>query len=381
MLIIHQYSLNAGFNGFYPLESGNDDRLYWEIAQEILSGKVRPDNPNSFGYFLAYLFRFTGSNLLVGKILSVLAGSASVSVGIILLRELLHPMKDRQLLQGWQNPMNWLGAVLAVYPSQLFYSTQLIRDSLIQFFGLFTLLMILRIIRTRAFSAIFLALIAFWLLYGLRPYLTLSIAAATGIYLLLYWRVKLQIKTVMLLFVGVTFAFAPLMLGLGVFGSSYISRLSNTKTLTTFRQEAYSTGGSSVGIQIDYSNPVSFLLTFPMSFLTAMFGPFLWQVRSAVQAIALPEAMFMLFLIPYLRNPFRNTGLSTLVFLVAITSLVVVAVYSDNIGANTRLRLLPWSMIFIYVAAQRQFVYEKRQIRKHLYPLLNDSQKSIKVIS
>jgi hypothetical protein len=381
MLIIHQYSLNAGFNGFYPLESGNDDRLYWEIAQEILSGKLRPDNPNSFGYFLAYLFRFTGSNLLVGKILSVLAGSASVSLGILLLCELLHPTNDRQLLQGWRSPLNWLGAILAIYPSQLFYSTQLVRDSLIQFFGLFALLMILRIIRTRAFSAIFLALIALWLLYGLRPYLMLSIAAATGIYLLLYWRVKLRTKTVTLLFVGITFAFAPFMLGLGVFGSDYISRLSNTKTLTTFRQEAYSTGGSSVGIKIDYSNPISFLLTFPMSFLTAMFGPFLWQVRSAVQAIAFPEAMFMFFLIPYLRNPFRNTGLSTLVFLVAITSLVVVAIYSDNIGANTRLRLLPWSMIFIYVAAQKQLIYEKRQIRKHLYQLLNDSPKSIKVIS
>lgn len=369
---IHLYSIGAGFNGFFPLESGNDDRLYWEIALEVLSGTMRTDNPNSFGYFLAYLFSFTGPNLLVGKMLLVFAGAGAVAVAVLLVRELLLPMSSSYLRRGWRNPIHWAGAVMTFYPSALLYSTQLLRDPLMQFFGLLSVLMIVRFLRTRTFSAGLLALIALWLLYGLRPYLMLSIVFGTGLYMLVYWQIQPRIKWAILTISGLVFAFAPLALGLGVFGSGYVGRLLDPQDISSFRQDVYSTGGSAAGVQIDFSNPVSFVLTYPLSFLTAMFGPFPWQVKSAVQLIALPEALFMLTLIGVwwrgVRRLLRGSSRATVVFLAAMVGLAVVAVYSDNIGANTRLRLLPWSLFIVYASVQPYLEQPRKRVLRRSAP-------------
>jgi len=119
----------------------------------------------------------------------------------------------------------------------------------------------------------------------------------------------------------------------------------------------YSIGGSAAGIEIDFSHPLAFLTSYGYSFATAMFGPFPWQLASAVQWIALPEALGLWLLSPIwvwgiitlIRGRLGEDGLLLLFSLVLIGA---VALFSDNIGANTRRRLLPWGAFLLFAASR-----------------------------
>ncbi|HEX8465773.1 MAG TPA: hypothetical protein VF627_14245, partial [Abditibacterium sp.] len=88
MLAIHIFSLNRGFGGFYPLASGHDDGFYFGAASEVARGVDVGTLPSFYPLVLGWIFSLTGSELLIGKLINVLAGSLSVAVGVILAREL-----------------------------------------------------------------------------------------------------------------------------------------------------------------------------------------------------------------------------------------------------------------------------------------------------
>jgi hypothetical protein len=88
LIFIHFYSLQTGFGGFYPLESGSDDRYYFEVEQEILYGHIPQTLPNYYPYFLAFVFFFTGPSLFLGQLINVLAGSFTVYFGVLIAKEI-----------------------------------------------------------------------------------------------------------------------------------------------------------------------------------------------------------------------------------------------------------------------------------------------------
>jgi hypothetical protein len=107
------------------------------------------------------------------------------------------------------------------------------------------------------------------------------------------------------------------------------------------------------------------------SFLTAIIGPFPWQLNGAA-LIALPEA-FCMWGIQYKlwlsfskktdKFQIREEGL---LLISALVSTATFSLFSDNIGANTRLRLLSWISLLVYSSVmfgKRKEVRKKRNIR------------------
>ena len=72
--------------------------------------------------------------------------------------------------------------------------------------------------------------------------------------------------------------------------------------------------------------------------------------------IALPESLVMLSLgiVASSRKskPSAYQREQLLLLILAVLMSAAIALFSDNIGANTRLRLLPWSALLIYGAAK-----------------------------
>ena len=146
----------------------------------------------------------------------------------------------------------------------------------------------------------------------------------------------------------------PFAAGKGLFAMNYVLPLLNPATASHFRETAYSLGGSAIGIKIDYGSPLGFVLTYGYSLVTLLIGPFVWQIRSFGQIVALPEAVVMavlLFVIcgRALRGRLRNRHAAVLVF-PALALAMIMAVFADNVGTNTRLRILPWTLMVIVFA-------------------------------
>lgn len=347
-LWLHHYSYAAGLEGFFPLPSGADDSGYYYTAVAIYSRDTVHNLPNVYPRVLAALFLITGPSLLAGKLLNVFAGALTVYLGVLLVQALSEGKKAERVRQ---RAMHWTGFFLAFYPSAVFHSTQLLKDAIVVLLGIWALYLEVRFFRRPELISIVLWLGTLGALFLFRGYAALALALSLFLFTLRFRRHWL-IPIVLLA------AVVPYVVGLGWFGATYIGPWLNPERVDAFRTSAYSIGGSAASIRIDYGNPFTFLITYAYSFATAMLGPLPWQLNSTVQLIALPEAMAMWLLVPIwgrgvvdlFRGRQRLDRRAALVMLSSIVLIGVVALFSDNIGANTRLRLLPWSAFFVYAA-------------------------------
>lgn len=350
-LVIYGYSVSSGHGGFYPLGL-SDDLAYWTFSRDIYNGITAPSSGNVYPFVLAaYYHLIGGPNLLLGQMLNAVAGALTVGVAVLLVQELTRDNPSRAVRR---RSINWAGILLTVYPSLLWYSTQLLKDAILILLGMIALYCQVLFLKRARLWPICLWILCLLGIFFFRPYAVAAIVFSLGLFVLRFNRKW---------FLPVLFfmAFAPYAMGSGIFGLQLIGPMIATENIASFRQQGYSVGGSSVGITIDYSSPIEFLKTFSYSFATAMFGPFPWQIRAAAQAVALPEAMGIWFLIPlWLRamwdlflpkraeDRYGPRDVSLLLFSFVLAALV--SLFSDNIGANTRLRLLAWSAFLVFSA-------------------------------
>lgn len=347
-VVLHLYSEANGFAGFVPLASGGDDRMYWSQAQALLAG-IREEVIFSYSYVLAGLFALFGSSLVIGKLFSIVVGSLVVYVGVLIVLELVANRPNR----SWElrHPANLAGVLLTFYPSAVFHSTQLMRDSLIVLLGILGIYFALRIMGGRKGVLPWLGYaLALTLLYIFRPYAGFVLALSFILYSIFFRQKRATV-------LGSFFCalIVPWAAGLGLFAWQYVVPLLNPSALAIFREEVYAIGGSATGVTVDFSSFTGFLLTYPYSFLTAMFGPFLWQARTLVVATGLLESLPGLLLAPawvqgIWRLLWRKESKAGFLLLFSLLLIGTIALFSANIGANVRLRLLPWSAFLIYAA-------------------------------
>ena len=342
MLFLHFYSVQTGFEGFFG--SGGDDRYYHDAAMRLAKGEEMPSLPNIYPLVLAWLYSLFGPHLIVGKLVNVLLGSLSVYYGVR-IANLLESGKYSSF--SLTRPSNLAGLFLAVYPSSLFYSALLVRDSFILFLGTVSLYWGLKLLKKPHLREFVLLPLSLAALFSFRGYAAVAFLFAFSVYYLsgvVFFNIQRALVGVFLAIV------LPMFLGWGPAGFGYLLPLLDIERLSPFR-EGYSAAASGVGISLDFSNPLSFLFSYAYSFITALLGPLPWQVKNTAIAIPLIEAMpfWFLFLIAFKKKS-RISREASFLLLFAFIYLGGVALFSDNIGSNTRLRLLPWSALLIYFA-------------------------------
>jgi hypothetical protein len=353
--LIHWFSLSNGFDGFLPWQAGRDDVGYFRNATIIANGEIPPFY-HAYSVFLAALFRITGPSIIIGKFVNCFFAAASVAVAIMTVYVVL-------VLRGPENSANLplrlttCGVLLSVYPSELFYSTQLVKDCIILLTGNITVLLLALAFNcwhttTRVFSCI-LGAGSLTALLIFRPYAAAAILLSVPLYMLLRSHGS-KIVRALLLGGGLLAGYAiPSALGYGPFGSKILT--AGPGDMEQFRKENYSSQQSSLGIDLDPSSPM-FVPDYAYSIVTVMLGPLPWQIKNANVLIALPEAIFFWFTIPFLWQSIRRRAGSqgetfSFPLVSAVSLLVVLAFIGDNLGADTRLRLLVWNMLFIHISS------------------------------
>lgn len=359
-ILIHLYSLTLGFGGYYPLLSGADDWNYFNLASRVHDGLPIGYVDSSYPYILAAFFHLVGGpDLLVGKLFNVLAGAITVALGVRIVDELSRGRMSKRLAK---RSANIGGALLCFYPSLLWYSTQLVKDPLLVMLGMGAILFQIQFLKRAKPETIFAWVLCMVGLFSLRPYAALAIFIS-----LLAW--VMRFKRRLILPALVLIALVPRAVGKGFFGVGVVAPFLDAEKVSSFRAEGYSVGGSAVGITINYSNPVLFAVTYSYSYATAMFGPLPWQIKGAAPLVALPEAIGMWTLFSlwlggtkralfrsrrekrgHLTRAEREVRRELLLMLFCLILIGIIAIFSDNIGANTRLRLLPWSAFLLFAA-------------------------------
>jgi Dolichyl-phosphate-mannose-protein mannosyltransferase len=374
-LAIHIYSLSAGFQGFVPLSNFGDDIYYWDVAKQLLIGVVPDDLPNFYPWAVAAIIAVCGDNLFAGKFLNILLNSITVYFACLITIEVSKGLELSK--KAVRHATKLTGLILALYPSQVFYSTQLIKDPFLVFFGILNLYSTIMMLKGKGKGFWIVWLLTFFGAFTFRPYAAIALVLSALIYLIFVWETKLSKKVFVVMLALAISAVAPLALGKGIFALDYILAWTDAEKVSEFRDLGYSTGGSSLDLAIDYSNPLSFLLTYGLSFATAMFGPFPWQIKAPIHLTAFPEAILSSLTFAYLLSKKskyakkNENGSDKLLLIFSIVLVAMIAFFSDNIGSNNRLRLLPWDVFFIYASIFVAKTRERGYLIKPQPPRMN----------
>jgi hypothetical protein len=318
-----------------------------------------PPYYHPYSICLAALYYIIGPNIIVPKLINCILASASVALGVVVVGKIAEsfgegPTEVRRRQKA-------CGAMLALYPSALFYSTQMIKDSAILFAGNLLLFATLELTLTRRttrrpgrIALIGASLLALGIF---RPYCALSMVSGICLFVLVGSGLSIVKKMV---FISTAFAvayLAPAAAGVGPFAFDlWGSSVSDVSGLEKFRQEKYSSQSSSVGIELDYTSPDTFIPSYAYAVATVLCGPFPWQILNNTVLIAEPEAILMWCTIPFFFR--RRTVNGVEVFpkvsaplLVALIGFCMLAFIGDNLGANTRLRWFFWNLLIIHLSA------------------------------
>lgn len=222
--------------------------------------------------------------------------------------------------------------IITIYPTLLFYSTDIYRD----IFMIIVYLSILIIIKGVFFSysilnrfiLIIILLPFIFLLYRLREYLGISI-------LLSFLFVNLNFTKKRL----IVFSFLYLVV---LFLLNYIGLFSS---ITEYREGFEEAGGGST-IGLSFSNPILFIPNLILSFLAQMFGLYITNPFSLMVFLveSIPFIMCFFYIIKNIK--YQDTFVRyLLLFFIIYASVWVIG--NDNVGTAVRLRMFNYFAIYI----------------------------------
>ena len=329
------------YSQIYPFGGARDDWFYHRVAVSIAErfrqGDISLAGLGVFHWypvFLGGLYTVTLPEMLVGKATVVwLAG-----ISAILLYSITREMGGSG---KWAFAVGFLGCNF--YPSYVFYGSLLRKDTLVIPLALSGILIIARLVACFRWRTFFLFMVVSGLLMALRIYAGFVLALAFFLsWLAASWRPRPGKTIVYGLVMVLVWGCAAHFLGYGFLGIRATRKLLDPEFISHFRESQYSIGGSAAQVESDFSSPQAFAGYYSRSFVNVLLGPLPWQIRETRHLFSLIEVIpwyFCVFLI--LRGATRASVLkaSAPALIYGIGLIGCIALFSDNLGANTGLRM------------------------------------------
>ncbi len=344
------------YNNFYPFGGGAGDQpKYYQMATELserfrggdfsIKGfdRIYPEPYVSHLYpvLLAVLYTITTPSIIIGESLNVWLVALSIVFLYLLVKEIGGSDKNAFLI----------GLAAAIYPSYLYFTSLLLRDSIVVCFSIISLFLIIKIIKNFSWPKFFIFLLTLSITLHFRFY----IGVVLFIVLFVSWPIvnldkkkKIIYGFIALILLG----FLPLIFnGQGYYGIDFLKKFLNPETITFFRETAYKPSadtslgtGSTVTIKTSFDDPVHFIKNNTISIAYVFLGPMPWHIKYARQLFSLAETIpwyFLLIFISIGAKRYYKEGkykiiLPLLVF--SFTIFFALGIFGDNFGTYMRIR-------------------------------------------
>lgn len=357
VLVVH-------YSQFYPFGGARDDLFYHRVAV-LIAERFKEGNfslagismPHWYPVFLGSLYTITLPEILIGKATVIwLAGISAILIYLI-VREIGGSKK-------WAFLIAFCGS--NAYPSYLFYGSLLRKDTLVIPLALLGVLLIIKLIISFRWKIFFLFIITSGLLTTLRIYAGFALSLAFFLSWFLTFRKRRLGNTIACVIITVPiWGYMAQVLDYGFLGIRTTRKLLDPEFIVHFRRTQYSIGGSSAGIKADFSSPKAFIKYYFPSFINVLLGPLPWQIKETRHLYSLIEVipwyLFLFFIVRGARNLFTlKTSMPPLIYGIGLIG--AIALFSDNLGANSGLRMSGFLALFCLIPfGFRKFNYGKSQ--------------------
>lgn len=264
---------------------------------------------------------------------------------------------------------------VALFPSFIIWSSQLLKDGLIIFLLVSTMVLVFQLQKKFSYHAIILLILALFGIFALRFYIFYMVILSVGgsfIVGLGASAIAITRNIFVIIIIGLSLTY------LGVIRNAQadIDTYANLETIQYSRDDLVQSADSGFGEDIDVSTPAGALAAIPIGFLYLMLAPFPWQVTKVNQILVLPEMFIWWALTPliftgiwYAVKVRLKRSIPILLFTMMLT--IAYSIFQGNVGMAYRQRTQIQVFLFIFIAVGWSLIQErgenkiiKRQIKE-----------------
>lgn len=366
-LMIHIFELRPFFGGdalAYDVRGWSLVEAWLGINTEtttlILHGS--PESGAGWGmyYITAGIYMIFGRNILVAQSFCAVIGAATAPMIYFCSKQIFGNLKVAR----------FAALSIAIFPSFVIWSGQLLKDGLIIFLLVAAMTMVLKLQEKFSYSAIAFLVFSMVGILSLRFYIFYMVfIAVVGSFIIGTSASNRSIgrRTVVLVIVG----FALMYLGVGRTADVELRVFGNLERIQSSRSDLARAAGSGFNEELDVSTSEGAMTAVPTGFMYLMLAPFPWQAENLRQSITIPEVLAWWAMIPFgilglvytIRHRLRNA------FPVLIFSMLLSVAYSvlqGNVGTAYRQRTQIQVFLFIMIAVGWTVYQERRENRRLL---------------
>ena len=362
--VIYGFKLQEFFGGdAYTYDAmGQQFLSIWEsrLGNDALMRAWRDSGTGwGMGYLVAYIYYFTGPNMLAVQMFNAVVGAATAPVIFLCARHIFENLRVARLA----------AFAVAFYPSLVLWTAQGLKDGPIVF--LLALAMLATLKLGERMSPGYLTLLLFSLvgMLTLRFYIFYMLCSAVaGAFIIGMRKVtgqSLARQLVVVVVVGLGLTYVGVLRTAG----DQFERFGNLEAVQRSRADLATSAGSGFGKDVDVSTTRGALTAIPIGMTYLLFAPFPWQLASLRQLITLPEMVLWWASFPFLvAGTWYTLGhrlrraLPILIFTAMLT--LAYSVFQGNVGTAYRQRSQLLVFYFIFVSVGVVLVKERSENRR-----------------
>lgn len=367
-VLIHAYELREFFGGDALTYDSHGMQLvdYWTGRIAELRGAIKyQDNPASgsawgMNYLTGFIYLLLGRNIFAAQSFCAVIGAATAPMVYFCSKKIYNNRRVARIA----------AIAIAVFPSFVIWSGQLLKDGLIIFLLVLAITMVIQL--QEKFSYIALATLIFSLggILSLRFYIFyMVLIAVVGSFVIGLSNSNRSIlrNTVVMVLLGFSLTY----LGIGRNAADEYRVFGNLDRVQSSRSDLARVADSGFGTETDVSTTEGAISAIPTGFKYLMFAPFPWEAANLRQAITIPEVLAWWATIPFLilgliytiRNKLRS-AFPILIFSLLLT--LAYSIFQGNVGTAYRQRTQIQVFLFILIGAGWVVFQEQRENKRLL---------------
>ena len=365
-ILVHVFELRGFFGGDADLYDFNGASMadVW-LGHSRMTEYLAYQNTHGSGagwgmnYFVGLIYLIVGHNLFAAQSVCAVVGAATAPMVFFCSKKIFNNLSVAKMS----------AVAIAVFPSFVIWSGQLLKDGLVIFLLVLVITMVLQLQERVGYAPFVLLVSSLFGILSLRFYIFyMVLVAVVGSFVVGLSSSTRSIfrSTIILVLIGVSLAF----LGVGQKADVDLANFGNLERLQVTRLDQ-SRAGTGFAENADLSQGGGALSVLPIGFAYLMFAPFPWQAANLRQAITIPEVLLWWAMIPLLvlglvytiKHRLRNA------FPILIFSLLLTLAYSisqGNVGTAYRQRTQIQVFLFIIIGAGWTVFQEKRENKRIL---------------
>ncbi len=339
---------------------------------EYWMGLIPPDAPEllratsmagpgwGMTYLTGTLYFIFGDNFLAAQTFCAALGAATAPLAYACAEKIFQNRRVARLTAFG----------VALFPSFVIWSGQLMKDGLIIFLLVLSILMVMSLQEKFSYLAVVILVLALGGIITLRFYIFyMVVVAVAGSFIIGVTNspASLVRRVAALVVMGVALTY----LGVTSTATSDFERYADLERIQISRDDLARSAESGFGEDIDVSTTQGALTALPIGFIFLMLAPFPWMMTNLRQAITLPEVLLWYAMIPFgvwgiwysIKHKLR-AALPILLFSVMLT--LVYSIFQGNVGTAYRQRTQIQVFLFMFIAVGWVLYKERKEDRKLL---------------